>query len=253
MTSGTGTVSNTGSGELTLSGGISKNGTTLVLDGGSQGIHVTGAITGSAPNSDLVVNGNVTLSTANSYNGPTTINGNLTAAVADAMGSTTSVVINSGGSLLVGANETINNSANMTLAGGTLEFGGNFTEKLGSLTLTANSVIDMGGGNIWLEFTSLAAELDSTTRLNIYNYELYSDHIYFGSDANLTNSLPYISFYSGWGTGFIGDSFVKDFTSLYEVRPVPEPETWATGLMLLLGGGAWMWRQRRAGKPQTSR
>jgi fibronectin-binding autotransporter adhesin len=245
VTSGTATVSNTGSGLLTLSGGLSKNGTTLVLDGGSYGINVTGAITGSAANSDLVVDGNVTLSTANSYNGPTTINGNLTAAVANAMGSTTNVVINSGGSLLVGANETINDTADMTLAGGTLSFNGSFTETLGSLTLTANSVIDMGGGNIGLEFADMVAGLTNTTQLNIYNYTLYSDHLYFRNQANLASSLPYISFYSGWGTGRIGNSFIEDFAPLYEVRPVPEPETSATGILLALGGAMWLWRKRR--------
>ena len=247
VTSGTATVANTGSGLLTLSGGLSKNGTTLVLDGGSHGINVTAAITGSAANSDLVVDGNVTLSTANSYNGPTTINGNLTAAVADAMGSTTNVVINSGGSLLVGANETINDTADMTLAGGTLRFGGNFTENLGSLTLSANSVIDMGGGNIALEFADMVAGLTNTTRLNIYNYTQGSDHLYFGSNTNLSSSLEYISFYSGWDTGLIGTGFITSFGSSWEVAPsvVPEPETWATAALLLLGGGIYLLRRKK--------
>ncbi len=245
VTSGTATVANTGSGLLTLSGGLSKNGTTLVLAGGAQGIHVTGAITGSAANSDLVVNGNVTLSTANTYNGPTSINGNLIAAATNAMQNTTNVVINSGGSLLVTANNAINDSADMTLGGGTLGFSGNINETVGTLTLTANSTIDMGGGNIALEFSNLATQLTNTSRLNIYNYTLYSDHIYFASNANISDSLQYISFYSGFGTGFIGNSFIEGLNP-YEVRPVPEPETWATAIVLLAGVGmAWARNHRR--------
>ena len=101
----------------------------------------------------------------------------------------------------------------------------------------------MGGGNVALEFSNLVTQLTSTTRLNIYNYTLYSDHLYFTSNANLSDSLPYISFYSGFGTGFIGNSFIEGI-SPYEIRPVPEPETWATGLLLVLGSGVWRWRKR---------
>jgi hypothetical protein len=30
-----------------------------------------------------------------------------------------------------------------------------------------------------------------------------------------------------------------------QIIPVPEPETWATGILLLLGGCVWFWRTRR--------
>ena len=131
----------------------------------------------------------------------------------------------------------------MTLAGGTLEFGGSITESVGALTLSANSTIDMGGGNVFLEFSNLVTQLTSTTRLNIYNYTLYSDHLYFTSNANLSDSLPYISFYSGFGTGFIGNSFIEGI-SPYEIRPVPEPETYLTGVLLILGATVQYLRHR---------
>ena len=88
VTSGNGTVRNTGSGLLTLSGTLTKNGTTLRLAGGSGGIAVSGAIVGSNANSDLLIDGgSVTLASANSYNGPTAIiNGaTLTASVVNAL------------------------------------------------------------------------------------------------------------------------------------------------------------------------
>jgi hypothetical protein len=92
----------------------------------------------------------------------------------------------------------------------------------------------------------MVAGLTNTTRLNIYNDTQGSDHLYFRSSANLASSLPYISFYSGIEeSSFIGNSFIEDFPSLYEVRPVPEPETWAIAALLLLGGTVWMWRKRR--------
>ncbi len=78
-----------------------------------------------------------------------------------------------------------------------------------------------------------------------YNYTLYSDRLTFGSNANLSDSLPYISFYRGFGRGFIGNSFIEGI-SPYEIRPVPEPETWATAVALLAGVGiAWARNRRR--------
>ena len=71
---GSDTIQNSGTGLLTLSGTLTKNGTILILKGGSNGINVTGAIAGSGANSDLIVDGgNTTLSGANTYNGPTSI------------------------------------------------------------------------------------------------------------------------------------------------------------------------------------
>jgi len=69
--SGTGTIRNSG-GLLTLSGNLSKDNSVLRLTGGA--FNVTGTISGAtAGTSDLLVDGtsSVTLSAANTYNGPT--------------------------------------------------------------------------------------------------------------------------------------------------------------------------------------
>jgi len=72
ITSQTGVLRNSGNGTVTLAGELSKNGSTLSLAGGA--FEITGTISGSSANSDLLVDGaSVTLSTANSYNGPTYI------------------------------------------------------------------------------------------------------------------------------------------------------------------------------------
>jgi fibronectin-binding autotransporter adhesin len=137
VTSGTGTIQNSGSGLLTLSGGLSKNGTTLTLKGGSNGITVSSAITGSDANSDLILNGgSTTLAAANSYNGPTfLVNGTtLTASVAGALptGTRTAVSMDATGSgsstLALGASQSIASltgaaSSNVTLGANTLTIG----------------------------------------------------------------------------------------------------------------------------------
>jgi fibronectin-binding autotransporter adhesin len=232
---------------ITIGGDITAYNTTWdVADGTTTSLN--GTISGSGGitkdgNGTLAVNG-----ANNTFTGDTVVNdGILEANAVGALGATGNITMHNGGSILVKANNAINDSATVTMNGGTLDFDGNITEYVGALTLSANSTIDMGGGNIALHFSDLLAGLTNTTRLNIYNYTLYSDHLYFTNNANVSDSLQYISFYSGWGTGLIGNSFISSSFSPWQVQPVPEPETWATAAILLVGGGTWLLRRKKAG------
>jgi hypothetical protein len=68
--------------------------------------------------------------------------------------------------------------------------------------------------------------------------------IFFGSSASgLTQAqLDKISFYSGSGTGFIGNAFIR---STGEIAAIPEPEVYATAILLLLGLGIHFYRRRQ--------
>ena len=124
---GTDTIQNAGSGLLTLSGTLTKNGTVLRLWGGAQGITVTGQITGTLANSDLAVqNGLTTLSTTGSYTGPT--------------------YINSSGTLALGISNAIPSNSLVTI-GGTFAGGnggvgvlstGTFTNSIGGLAFSGS-------------------------------------------------------------------------------------------------------------------
>jgi len=102
-TGSTGTVQNSGSGELILTGPISKDGSTLTFSG-TQPIKVGSVITGASANSDLVIEDTtVTLANANTYNGPTTVNNGGKLVVTNTTGSATStgnVQANSGSVIL---------------------------------------------------------------------------------------------------------------------------------------------------------
>jgi len=243
-----GTLAITGSGKMgggNYTGNIMCNtgGTLLYASSANQSYAwiISGAggifMNGTASNT-LALTGN------NSFTGSTTINsGTLKAGAVDALGDTSEVNID-GGSLLIAASEAINDAAAIDLNGGRIEFEGNVTEHLGAFTLSANSTIDMGMGSVWLEFANLAA-LIVDYDLKIYNYTLYTDHLYFASDQFLQNSLTRIKFYSGTDeSSFIGSSFIESLNP-YHVRPVPEPETYATAALLLLGLGIYAYRRRQ--------
>jgi autotransporter-associated beta strand protein len=150
---GSDTIESTGSGLLTLSGNLVKNGTILTLKGGSNGIAVTGVISGASAGSDLVINGGtVTLSNANTYNGPTTITSgtlNATNTSGSATGSG-AVAVNGGvlaGSGIISGTVTVGGGAvapgaagvNLTL-GGLVYNSGSLTFSLDGAAVTSSSI-----------------------------------------------------------------------------------------------------------------
>ena len=64
-----------------------------------------------------------------------------------------SLVVNAGGTLLLGAANQIGDAMPMTLGGGTFQTAG-FSEQLGTLKLSANSFIDLGAGASILKFAA---------------------------------------------------------------------------------------------------
>ncbi|WP_395746918.1 beta strand repeat-containing protein [Prosthecobacter sp.] len=166
VTSGSGTIANTGGGTLTLSGTLNKDGTVLTLSGGV--INANGAITGSSSGSDLVVDGaTVNENAANSYNGPTYIRngGTLNANVADALPTTngrTSVILDDTGSgsskLALGADQA---AASLTgAASSTVDLGGHsLTVGASSGTTTYEGVIASSSGGVLVKDGGSTLEL----------------------------------------------------------------------------------------------
>jgi autotransporter-associated beta strand protein len=246
----------------TLSGAITVNNATYEVDAGDT-LTISGNISGPG---GVTKNGTgtLTLSGNNTYSSATIINaGSLNAASAGALGSNNTVQVN-GGTLLVSANSSIN-GMNITLNGSsttvpTLSFTGNYIGTINNLTLNKDSIIDLGAGaayNLALEIAII--EMDAY-RLSFHNWNgktrwgggngTDADQIYFGG-GNYTLSNVY--FYSGTtsdsflGTGFDLGLETSSFDSGIggnQIIPVPEPETWATGILLLLGGALWLWRKR---------
>jgi autotransporter-associated beta strand protein len=242
------------SGNNTLSGSQTLNnttydvasGTTNTLSGnldGSGGITKTGA-------GDLVVAG----TTNNTFTGNTDVQaGRLvlskTAGVTaiSSTNTTNGLRIASGAVVELAASNQINDAAGLNLDGGTFLTGtssAGYAETLGTLTLSSTSTIDLGSlaggaGARDINFGNSSA-ITWVGTLTIANWQGVAHtsgtagRIFFGVGGLTSAQLAQIDF-SGFGTGakLLGSG---------ELAPIPEPRVYAAALVLLAAVG---WRERK--------
>lgn len=240
---------------LTISGDINNNNKDLTVDGSGDTI-ITGVIS-HAGSLTMSGSGNLTLSGDNTFTGGTTVNSgtlNLAAASGSALASTPSITVNAGGILLLGANDQINNSALMTLAGGTFAKG-NFSEGgaasigLGALNLTSGgSHIDFGINLVGvLNFASFNPNghnltIDNWTGTPNSVGNASTDRLIFNADQS--GNLAHFVF-----TDYLGATQLALGGGFFEVTPssvVPEPTTYLAAFFVLGVVGFEQYRRRRS-------
>jgi len=214
-----------------LQGGITNN-AKLTFDQTTSGSYA-GTISGSGTFTKSG-SGSVTLTGANTYSGATTISGgtlNLNATSGSALGSTASLTIGSGATLLISKSDQVNNSAGVTLSGGTIKRDSGVSEAFGNLNLTAASFLDYGSGTAGtLTFGSYTpSSLLTVNNFFEGNKLVFSSNI--GSDINNTN---YFKFDNGFTSNWNGSTFT--------ITAIPEPSAYiaATGLI-----GLMLWRRKK--------
>jgi autotransporter-associated beta strand protein len=166
---GSDAITNAGTGALTLSGTLTKNGTVLALNGGANGINVTGPITGASAGSDLIVGpGTTTLANAsNDYNGPTTVQSTGKLVVTGAITGTGNTVTVQSGGVLAGSGSIA--SAVSLSGGGTITAGSGNTasDSVGKLTMTAASGNELAASGTttydWKYASATGADTDKFT------------------------------------------------------------------------------------------
>jgi autotransporter-associated beta strand protein len=207
----TGTISG-----ATVGNNVNLPVTVTVTPNGGAAISLNGAISGSG---GLTKNGagTLTLNGNNSYSGTTTLNG---------------------GTLLFGSGNTINDSSGLNLAGGILNLQGN-SETAGNLTISGNSTIDLGSGNVVLDFDSATYTSGQVTISN-WNGSTSGG----GDDQILFSSAPSQQFLDSviWSDQNVTGAFYKGG----EIVPVPEPSTIIGGCVLGVIALIQLYRKRES-------
>ena len=233
----------------TLSGTITNNNTTYTVSAGATNT-LSGLLTGSGGvtkegDGGLVIAG----SANNTYTGATVVNDGalvLSNSSGNAINSSSSITVNTGGTLVLGASNQIGDSVGLILNGGTFLIGGaNVTENLGTLTLSASSTIDFGNfgatGFRQLTFDDSSA-ITWTGTLTITNWQGVANtssdftEIIFGVGGLTSTQLGQIYFAN---QGLTGGGLLS---GTGELVPVPEPQVYAAALALLAFVG---WRERK--------
>lgn len=150
-------------------------------------------------------------------------------------GAGTTLTKSGAGNLTFGTGVNLS-TTNLVLSGGTLNLGG-FTSTFGSLAVTANSVLDFGGGASILNLNSVA--VSSGVTLTVTNWANAVDYFYSTNDPGSAN-LSGIVFAGYTGSNASWQAFD------HQIAPVPEPSVYGAvllGLSTLFAG--WRLHRRR--------
>ena len=220
---------------VTLSGNKTLNNATYTVDAGtttteSGNLSGTGGITKQGTGT-LIVTGD------NTYTGAVAVDTgvlNLNSSVGGAAATTSSVSVASGARLLLSQSEQVNDSATVTLSGGTIQRSSGVTEVFGDLNLNAGSFLDFGTG------ATGTIQFGVYTPVNLLTVQNFAQGnvLRFGTDVGsflptagaLTNS--YFSF---------NNAFSYDSGS-FTITAIPEPSTYLAAAGLL---GMMLWSVRR--------
>ena len=152
-------------------------------------------------------------------------------------GSASSVSVASGATLLVSQSNQVNDSANVSLSGGTIRTAAGVSEVFQNLSVTTASFLDFGatyGNASSMSFGSYTP----SALLTINNFD-FGSTLFFKTDLTSTiNNSSFFTFNNGGISSYSWDEGSGTFT----ITAIPEPSTYlaATGLLALV-----FWPSRR--------
>jgi autotransporter-associated beta strand protein len=216
---------------LGASGGIIEvaSGQSVSYGGVAAG---TGAFTKSG-------SGSFTFFGANTYSGDTTVSaGTLELANTSgaALGSTGSVSVTSGATLLISQNQQVNNTAAVSLSGGTIRTASGINETFGNLSVTGNSFLDFGTTSYANANTISFGTYTTSALLAVNNFN-------FGSTMTFSSNLSGAELATfSFTNGGIASSSWDSGTSTFTITAIPEPSTYLAAVGLI---GLMLWPLRR--------
>jgi fibronectin-binding autotransporter adhesin len=224
---------------VTLSGNKTLNNATYTVDPGtttteSGNLSGGGGIT-KAGTGTLLVTGD------NSFTGALAVSAGvleLASTVGGAAATTSAVSVATNAILLISQSHQVNNSAAVTLSGGTIQRGSGVSEVFGNLNLTTGSFLDFGTGAAGhLTFGTYQNNETPSALLTLSNF-LPGNSFTFSSTSFSTNS---VGTYFDFGTGYVGSS-ITNTGSTFTITAIPEPSTYLAAAGLL---AALLWPSRR--------
>jgi autotransporter-associated beta strand protein len=210
----------------------------VVAIDGAGGITVSSIISGFGRSLTKAGSGAgfLTLGGSNTFSGATTVSAGtlrLNSATGGALGSTASVAVASGATLLLSQSNQVNDGAAVSLSGGTITRGAGVSETFGNLTVTGSGFIDFGTGAVGeLRFGTYTP----SALLTVNNF-LPGNKLVF-VDSNLSASINNTSLFSFQGAF---ESTWNSGTSTFTITAIPEASTWFAAVLLvsLCAGGFW--------------
>jgi autotransporter-associated beta strand protein len=220
-----------------LQGNITNNGT-VIFDQGTNGSYA-GMLSGSGGVNKAGA-GDVAFTSENSYTGGTWIQSgklNLNAALGAAR-NTTSVTVSTNATLLISQNNQVNDTASVSLSGGTIRTAAGVSETFGNLSVTGSGFLDFG--------------TTSYANANAINFGSYSytpsallsiDNFNFGSTMTFKSNLSSADLATfSFTNGGIASSGWNSVTSTFTITAIPEPSTYLAAAGLL---GLMLWPSRK--------
>jgi fibronectin-binding autotransporter adhesin len=163
---------------------------------------------------------------------------NLNSATSSAAGGTTSVAVASGATLLISQNNQVNNTATVSLTGGTIRTAAGVSEAFGNLTVTGSGFLDFGTTSYANSNTISFGTYTPSALLTINNFD-YGSTLIFKSD--LSSSITNSSFFA-FNNGGIASSSWNAGTSTFTITAIPEPSTYLAAAGLL---AVFLWPSRK--------
>jgi fibronectin-binding autotransporter adhesin len=245
---------------LTSGGVLDYTGSTVAinrgvaLSSGNGGIGVSNAATGLTLSGAITGTGNLiksglgtlTLTGANTYNGATSVSaGTLELARTGGtatLPSTTSVAVGENAVLLISQSNQVNNSATVSLSGGTITRGSGVSEVFGSLNITGSGILDFGTGAVGnLAFGTYQDNQQTESALLTLNNFMPGNSFTF-SNALFAGDGSNIGSYFSFGTGYVNSSIIVNGGNSFTITAIPEPSTYAAAIGLL---GLMLWPSRK--------
>jgi len=186
-------------------------------------------------------NGTLTLSANNTFSGALNAQAgllNLNTTSGSAAGSISSLSVASGATLLVSQNNQVNNSATVSLSGGTIRTGAGVSEVFGNLNVSSASFLDFGTTSYANANTISFGTYTPSALLTLQNFN-FGSTLTFKSD--LSSSINNNSLFA-FQNGGIGSYSWDSGTSTFTITAIPEPSTYLAAAGLL---GMMLWPSRR--------